>query len=253
MRRMSHYCLKVACVVLIGQAALHAADPNEAEKKLRESLRNTMLQLRSVETERATLQAAQTESEEKIKAQLADIEQLKKEKADLIKKSAAEKDQADKSIAVLEIKVTDREKEAARLTDSLTKWKAGYQKAVDLAKSKEDARAQKAAEVVMLQRRVTDQKMRNDEMYKVGSEILTRFEKYSLGEAIIAKEPFTGIMRTKLQTLVQDYGDKLADQKIKIGDTNAPKGAPAKATPAPSGNGNGAATPAKTGDQKSKS
>jgi len=232
MKSVSLLSLGIAAAVFCTTNCLRAADPNETEKKLRETLRNTMLQLRSTETERATLQAAQTESEEKIKAQLAEIEALKKEKADLIKKAAAEKDLADKSIADLQGKVTDREKEAARLTESLSKWKAGYQKVADLARAKEDERAKKAAEVVLLERRVADQKMRNDEMYKVGSEILTRYQKYSLGEALLAKEPFTGVMRVKLQTLVQDYGDKLADQKIKVSDSKAgvvPKGASASA------------------------
>lgn len=201
---------------MLGHATTHAAENNDAEKKLRETLRNTMLQLRSTESERAALQAAQAESDEKIKAQIADLEKLKKEKADEIKKAAAEKDQADKAIADLESKVTNRDKEITRLNESLVKWKEGYQKAVDLARVKEDERAKKAAEAVQLERHVVDQKMRNDEMYKVASEILTRYKKYSLGEALLAKEPFTGTMRVKLQNLVQDYGDRLEAQKIKI-------------------------------------
>jgi hypothetical protein len=52
-------------------------------------------------------------------------------------------------------------------------------------------------------------------MFKVGSEILTRFEKFGLGTAITAREPFIGLTRVKLQNLMQDYADKLADQKIK--------------------------------------
>ena len=51
--------------------------------------------------------------------------------------------------------------------------------------------------------------------YKTGSEILSRYENFGLGEAIVAREPFVGITRVKLQNLIQEYGDKLADQKIK--------------------------------------
>ena len=215
---MSKHCLNIALALLIGHAAAHAADPNEAEKKLRESLRNTMLQLRSAETERAALQEAQTESDEKIKAQLAELEKLKKEKAEEIQKAAAEKDQADKAIADLQVKAADRDKEIVRLNESLAKWKVGYQKVVDLARTKEDERAKRASEVIVLQRRVVDQKMRNDEMYKIATEILTRYENYSLGSALLAKEPFTGITRVKLQTLVQDYQDKIAAQRIKVSE-----------------------------------
>jgi hypothetical protein len=51
-------------------------------------------------------------------------------------------------------------------------------------------------------------------MYELGMEILDRYEKFGLGEALTAKEPFTGITRTKFETLVQDYEDKLVDQTI---------------------------------------
>jgi hypothetical protein len=52
-------------------------------------------------------------------------------------------------------------------------------------------------------------------MYRIGSEILKRYEGFGLGTAIAAREPFVGSMRVKLQNLVQDYADKLAEQKIK--------------------------------------
>jgi hypothetical protein len=44
---------------------------------------------------------------------------------------------------------------------------------------------------------------------------LTRYEKFGLGQALSAREPFTGITRVKLESQVQDYEDKIADQKVK--------------------------------------
>ena len=35
------------------------------------------------------------------------------------------------------------------------------------------------------------------------------------GEALTAREPFVGVTRVKFENLIQDYQDKLADQKIK--------------------------------------
>ena len=43
---------------------LHAEAVSPAEAKLREALRNTMLQLRAVQADKATLQAAQAESDQ---------------------------------------------------------------------------------------------------------------------------------------------------------------------------------------------
>jgi hypothetical protein len=75
-------------------------------------------------------------------------------------------------------------------------------------------------------RKVADYQRKNDELFKVGSEILSKYEGFGLGTAIAAREPFTRNMRVKLETLVQDYGDKLVDNKIKPDE--APK-TPAKA------------------------
>ena len=65
-----------------------------------------------------------------------------------------------------------------------------------------------------LERKVEDQHLKNIQMYQIAIEVLDRYRKHGLGDAIVAREPFVGVSRAKLQTLVQDYGDKLLDQRI---------------------------------------
>ena len=72
-----------------------------------------------------------------------------------------------------------------------------------------------AADAIVLTRTVADQKTKNAEMYKLGRDILLRYEKFGLGEALGAREPFVGTTRVKLESFVQDFQDKLTDQKIK--------------------------------------
>jgi hypothetical protein len=50
-------------------------------------------------------------------------------------------------------------------------------------------------------------------MYQAGMEILDRYEKFGLGDAILAREPFTAAQRVKFQNLVQDFSDKLTDAR----------------------------------------
>jgi hypothetical protein len=52
-------------------------------------------------------------------------------------------------------------------------------------------------------------------LFTVGEEILNRYSKFGFGEALAAREPFTGLTRTKLETLVQGYQDRLLDNVIK--------------------------------------
>ena len=201
------------CVIATPQ--LRAADQQvSAEAKLREGLRNTTLQLREVTAERDTLKATQAALEQEKQAIQETLDAA-------IKQSAEDKAAAEKTSAGLDAKVVSQANEILRLSESLAKWKASQAEAVELARKKEAARAQLASEKIVMQRRIDDQQMKNAEMYKIGTEILTRYERFGLGTAITAREPFVGTTRVKLQNLVQDYGDKLADQRI------TPKSSPA--------------------------
>ena len=240
---MMHRTLLVIPLAFAAAASFAAsADPAaEANKKLRESLRNTMIQLRTVETEKVTLQAAQAELEQKNKDQEDKIKGLEKKMAELIKQSATDKAAAEKKESELASSIVTRDLEITRQAESIKKWKDYQVKAEDLVKKLSAERASKSSEAIVLQRRVDDQQRRNAEMYQVGSEILQRFENFGLGSALTAREPFVGTARVKLQNLFQDYGDKLADARIKPGQSSGG----AKPQPAPGPAGSSTAAPAK--------
>ena len=185
-----------------------AEGPNNAEAKLRESLKGTMLQLRTAEAERATLQAAQTELEAKNKTLTENV-------AKLVKDGNDAKDASDKAIAVLKAKEEAQAAEIAQLKEALAKSDAAGKKMTDLANATEEARKKLVVQVIGLQRNVADQRAKNAKMFELGNEILTRYEKFGLGTAITAREPFVGITRARLETLVEEYQDKLSQQKIK--------------------------------------
>jgi chromosome segregation ATPase len=200
--------------------AAEEADPAMAVmKRMRDQLRTVMIQQQKTEAERATLQAANVELDEKLKKLDSSFKKLGKEKND-------EKDAADKTIAELKAKVMLEEREKAQLQEALANWKAGHQKLTETARKIEAERKELSARVILQDRKVADYQRKNDELFKVGSEILSKYEGFGLGTAIAAREPFTRNMRVKLETLVQDYGDKLVDNKIKPDE--APK-TPAKA------------------------
>lgn len=188
----------LALLLLTGNA--QAAD----DARLKETLRTLTLRLRSAETERNTLlgEKAQFEQEKKTLTDKVDA---------LTKQAAADKAQID----TLTTKAGDQEKELSETKEALTKWKGAYDQVSTAAKKIEAERARFADESVLLKRKVADREAKNRELFKLGNEILSRYEKFGMGDALAAREPFTGVARVKLQTLVQDYGDKLADQRVK--------------------------------------
>lgn len=218
------------------------APPSAAENKLRESLRNTMLQLRTSENDKAVAQAALAEAEEKNKALTDQIEKITKQ-------LAADKAAADKSTAELQIKVEERDKLISEYKDTLEKARVEIKRISDIANTKEAQRAKLEDQTIQLNRRVVDQQTKNANMFKIANEILARYEKFGLGDALTAREPFTGITRVKLQSLFEEYQDKIADQRIKSADTTSPE---TKTTPAPDKTAKTKVSQAKTSEQKPK-
>jgi hypothetical protein len=218
--------LLLAVALLAG--ALSASGDDQADSqvtRLKDALRNTMLELRTVTADRDN-QAAQVAD---LQSQVTTLTQ---QLADLTKKSATDKDADDKTIAVLKQTVSDQEDSIAALQTSLDKWKTSQKQVVVIAEATETKRAKLADLAIHLQRIVDDQKRKNQQMYDTGMDVLDHYEKFGLGEALFAKEPFVGITRTKFETLIQDYEDKLVDSQI-TDQTAADKAPPLPPSPNP--------------------
>jgi predicted nucleic acid-binding Zn-ribbon protein len=204
-----HRLILPGLLLLLATGSLNAADPSKnTELKLREALKSMALQLRDSESARATLQATETDSEQKIATLTTQLETLTKQ-------SAADKEAGDKAVDDLKVQLAARDSQIEVAKRSIQSLETELKKVTDIARTKEAQRAKLDAEAIVLRRRVADQQVKNAAMYKIGTEILTRYEKFGLGEALTAREPFVGTTRVKLETLVQDYSDNLADQKIK--------------------------------------
>ena len=233
------------------------ATPNPIEAKLRDALRSTMIQLRDAQGQIATLQEAQAESDKEKTDLNAKIDTLNAQIKTMIDQAAADKAASEKTIAdlkqshvdlvtqmvdtlstqinslskpspdnkaVLDKAIAGMKSPNPDLTKQLDQygadiqlWTTGYNQYVDFANKTEAERAHLAVQVIMLKRLVVDRETKNMELFKTGSEILDRYENYSLGDALSAKEPFIGVTRAKLQEFVQDYKDKLDAEKIAIG------------------------------------
>lgn len=183
---------------------LFAGNARADDARLKETLRNLTLRLRSSETERNNLLSDKVQFEQEKKTLTAKVDALTKQ-------AAADKAEID----TLTAKAGDQEKELLETKESLTKWKTAYEQLVATAQKSEAARVKLAGESIVLKRKLEDRERKNAELFKLGNEILTRYEKFGLGDALAAREPFTGLTRVKLENLVQDYQDKIADQKVK--------------------------------------
>lgn len=189
-------------------AATAKADDDAIVAKLRDAFRNTVVQLREAQNQVATLQATQTANEQKIKELTARIDSLNKQ-------AVADRNTSANMIADLNAKIAAQLAANQALQAANEKWKHGYNQLTSFAQKLDVEKAKLSDKSIKLQRQVDDQQIKNIQMYKVGMEILDRYRKFGLGDALLAREPFVGTTKIKFQNLVQNYSDKLADQRIK--------------------------------------
>ncbi|WP_395749989.1 phage major capsid protein [Prosthecobacter sp.] len=226
-------CSLLALCLLAATPSLHAAEAEDPAmamlKRVREQLRTITIQKQKSDADLAAAQAEKVDLE-------AQNAELAKKLETLIKSSAAERAAAEKAIADLKEKNDEQTAEAKRLNESLAAWKAARDKLAVAAEAKQAENARLADKVIILDRRVADYRRKNEELYKAGTEVLTRYENFGLGTALTAREPFTRLTRVKMENLVQEYQDKLMDNKIKPEDSKASKASAAavqKPAPAP--------------------
>jgi seryl-tRNA synthetase len=62
---------------------------------------------------------------------------------------------------------------------------------------------------------------RNNELYKLNDEVLTRFDNQSPLSCVVGAEPFTRIQRARLENLIDGYRARADDQKIEATNTQA--------------------------------
>jgi len=192
---------RLAIIVSSLLAVLPAAaqTPSEADR-LREALRSATTQLRSLEDQRAQLQAKQAEAERQrdllqkqidgYKAQVKDAEQAYQKAVDDFNQRISERD------------------------DALEKWKAAYEEAVTVARTKEAERAKLDADATALKASNKSCEAKNGQLAKVSGEMLTRLNSANLLEFFAAREPIIGVKRVELQNMLQDYHDKIQEQKV---------------------------------------
>lgn len=204
MNKTTRYLLAAGIFALI-VAGLPGVE-NTEDVRLRETLRSTLLQLRNAQADLASAQAAQTS--------FADEKKTLGDQIALLKKHITEGQAiADKKIAEQKATVAEQTEQIARLNQALEEMRAKYEKEAENAKTSETKRTQLFSDSITLERQLADLRAKNTALYRLGKEILTRYEKVGLGQQFLAREPFVGRTRVELENLIQEFDDKLAEHR----------------------------------------
>ena len=185
-------CLAVLASLLVTMLPSAARADAETDR-LREALRSATVQLRQLEDQRAALQASAAASKAQIDAAKAEVAQIQKQHREAI-------DEFNKRLA-------DRD-------ETLEKWRAAYEEAATVARTKDAERVKFESQANTYKAGVKSCADKNSKMYKAGNELLHEYRALTVGDQIVAREPVLGLRRVDIQNKIQDTRDQLLEQRV---------------------------------------
>jgi len=176
-----------------------AARSDESDR-LREALRNATAQTRTLEDQRAGLQAKLTAAEQ-------ERDRLKKQN-ETFRSQVKEAEQSYRQA------VKDFNDRLAERDESLEKWKSAYAEAATVARTKDAERARFESEAAALKTSTKACQAKNVQLVKVGNDIVRQYEAMNPMEKLLDHDPVLGLQRVEHQNAAQDFRDKILDQKV---------------------------------------
>lgn len=191
---------KTTLVLMGGLLASAAAHADQDSDRLREALRSATAQTRALEDQRTALQAKVADADREKAALKAQADAAREEVRQLKKENCEAVDEFNQRLA-------ERD-------ETLDKWKAAYEEAATVARTKDAERAKFEGEATAYKASTKSCTAKNTELIKAGRELLARYRSLTLGDALVASEPLTGLGRVEAQNYLQDSTDKILDQKV---------------------------------------
>jgi hypothetical protein len=113
------------------------------------------------------------------------------------------------------------------LEAGLKQWQDAYRKAADVARAKDAESKIATARATEGERRASICSVANTKLESVANDVLHLYKSQSFRSLLLASyEPLLGLKKVELENTIQDYEDKLLDQKYRPGREPAKPGAP---------------------------
>ena len=207
MKPLIHFALTLLAT---GTLCAQTAGPSPNELRLREQIKTLTARVTTTEAAQVTLQAEKAAQEEELKKQKTAYEGL-------VKTTTAEKDALTADGEKLKLEIADREKIIAETKATLAEKDAFGTKAAAQYQKAEAERARLANETLVLKRIVSDQRLKNSQIYATAKELLAQFTKFGFGTALTSREQIIGITRARLESYFEDYSSQLSKHRIRLG------------------------------------
>jgi chromosome segregation ATPase len=222
--RVAALCLAVvvaAGLASVGGNALAQADNSEA--RLRDALRRTTVELRTLQDAQAAKDAELADAKSQRDALQAALDEQTGRLVELEARLAAQP-QVDVEGLIESYNTLQSNFEGLQAT--LRKWQDAYQEAASVARTKEGERKRLEGALTRTTDVLQTCQTKNEKLTVVANDVLDLYAQSDFRTTLFGSfEPILGLKRVELETIVQDYQDRILDEEFTV-----PPGAPAPET-----------------------
>ena len=220
LRNIGLVMLMLCALGMTGNASAAADD-----KKERDAQRKLRLMMQSMAQEKAALESEKNSLSEQVKSLNKQISDLKNNSANVSRKKDARVGEVEKELLAvkeenlsLSSKLQATQSSLEDLTVKSRESLQGLQKDLQASIEQGDAcksQLQESASNISRQSQLIEMcEKKNMALYELNVEILDRYKKKGVWDALLQAEPFTQIKKVEIENIIQEYKEKLENQTM---------------------------------------
>lgn len=191
-------------------AALGGVSAAHAQNADNDVLRRTQMQLRQSEQERNSLRGELARLQAQLDAQRAEVDRIRQTSQ---QKSASKDDGAAVELALKNSKLNQANQSLKDTREELEQLRATTTRQAQAVQNVQSMLQNAQSSLALRDELVGLCRSRNEEMYKVGQELIGMYRDKDFN-SFTKREPVLQIQQVKLQNLMQDFADRLRDQRV---------------------------------------
>lgn len=188
-------------------AAVLSAMPAQAQDQ--DVLRRTQMQLRQSEQERNSLRGEVARLQSQLDAQRAEVDRIRQD----AQKKEGKDDHAAAEIASKNAKLNQANSSLRETREELEQLRAQSARTTTATQNLQTMLSNAQANLALRDELVGLCRSRNEEMYKVGLELVSMYRDKDFN-SFTKREPVLQLQQVKLQNLMQEFADRLRNERV---------------------------------------
>ncbi|MGO1079006.1 hypothetical protein [Inquilinus sp. CA228] len=205
-----HRTIPALCLALLLAGPAVAQEESDVGR-LREALRRATVDLRTAQNQATALQSQLSQAQQTIATRDAEAKQLRTQIGQLQGRLDAAAEKADGLQAELDTAAATLESTRGELDQT----RRSLGRTQGQLRDTEGRRATAQAGLEQTSGFLKACEAANDQLYKVGREVLAAYDGKDLGDVLTQNEPFTQLKSVEMENIIQDLQDKLTDARYR--------------------------------------